>query len=220
MPRRDPARPALRSAAPRAARLPADPPHHARPGPALVAGAAVVALALAGCSSAGGDAAEPRALPRVPSSAASEVPAPPPDGGAAHAAAPGAPPRVDGLDGVDADLAARFEAARAAAAAEDVELRITSGRRTAEEQQRLVDEAVAKHGVPEAYRWVLPPETSAHVQGLAIDVGATQGAYWLAEHGLEFGLCQTYANEVWHFEKLPDGADTCPEQHPDSSWGW
>jgi LAS superfamily LD-carboxypeptidase LdcB len=67
---------------------------------------------------------------------------------------------------------------------------------------------------------VLPPETSAHVQGLAIDVGATQGAYWLAEHGLEFGLCQTYANEVWHFEKLPDGADTCPEQHPDSSWGW
>ncbi|WP_246855071.1 M15 family metallopeptidase [Cellulomonas sp. Y8] len=121
---------------------------------------------------------------------------------------------------MDADLAARFRAAQGAADAEGVELRVTSGKRTPEEQQRLVDDAVATHGVPEAYRWVLPPESSAHVQGLAVDVGPTEGAYWLAEHGVDFGLCQTYANEVWHFEKLPDGADACPEQHPDSSWGW
>ncbi|MCG7287998.1 D-alanyl-D-alanine carboxypeptidase family protein [Cellulomonas sp. ACRRI] len=183
--------------------------------PVALVGAALAAAVLAGCS-AGGAAAGPRALPAVPGAtadAASHAPA----GGAPGA---GTPPLDDGLDGVDADLAARFAAARAAAGAEDVELRITSGKRTPEEQQRLVDEAVAKHGVPEAYRWVLPPETSAHVQGLAIDVGPTQGAYWLAEHGPDYGLCQTYANEVWHFEKLPDGADACPEQHPDSSWGW
>lgn len=171
-------------------------------------GLGVVALVASGCSAAGAT----ERPPRVAAASDGELPGSP-------TGEPGAP--VGGpADGVDADLLARFEAARDAAAAEDVELRITSGRRTAEEQQQLVDEAVAKHGVPEAYRWVLPPETSAHVQGLAIDVGATQGAYWLAEHGLEFGLCQTYANEVWHFEKLPDGADTCPEQHPDSSWGW
>ena len=193
MPRRD-----LDAPAPRSVRAPA-----ARR-PAVLVG--VVALALAGCSAAG---AAPDAGALAPPSSA---PGPAPE------APPTAP--ADGLEGVDADLAARFEAARAAAAAEDVELLITSGKRTPEEQQRLVDEAVAEHGVPEAYRWVLPPETSAHVQGLAIDVGATQGAYWLAERGLEFGLCQTYANEVWHFEKLPDGAEACPEQHPDSSWGW
>jgi len=194
MPRRDHEPPAPHATLPRAARRSA-------------VFAVAVALALAGCSAAV-DAPAPGAVPDLPSAAPGAVPEAPPSEPA------------DGLDGVDADLAARFEAARAAAAAEDVELRITSGKRTEEEQQRLVDQAVAQHGVPEAYRWVLPPEKSAHVQGLAIDVGATQGAYWLAEHGLEFGLCQTYANEVWHFEKLPDGADTCPEQHPDSSWGW
>lgn len=187
----------------------------ARPAPSrrrtvlAAAGIAVVALAAAGCSAASATDDPPRAA-AVPGG----------EGWVQPTGEPAAPP-VDGpAEGVDAELLARFEAARAAAAAEDVELRITSGLRTAEEQQRLVDEAVEKYGVPEAYRWVLPPETSAHVQGLAIDVGATQGAYWLAERAVEFGLCQTYTNEVWHFEKLPEGAAECPEQHPDSSWGW
>ncbi|HYQ74972.1 M15 family metallopeptidase [Cellulomonas sp.] len=196
-------------------------PRVGRPAALAAAGVALLALALAGCSAAGGPGAEPRALPAAPASAADAADAA--DAGATGAPPgddAGAPPLDDGLDGVDADLAARYRDARAAADAEGVELRVTSGRRTAEEQQRLVDDAVAKHGVPEAYRWVLPPESSAHVQGLAVDVGPTEGAYWLAEHGIDFGLCQTYANEVWHFEKLPDGADTCPEQHPDSSWGW
>jgi hypothetical protein len=191
-------------------------PRAGRPAALAAAGVALLALALAGCSAAGGPGAEPRAVPAAPApaaAAAAATGAPPGDDA-------GAPPLDDGLDGVDADLAARYRDARAAADAEGVELRVTSGRRTAEEQQRLVDDAIAKHGVPEAYRWVLPPETSAHVQGLAVDVGPTEGAYWLAEHGIDFGLCQTYANEVWHFEKLPDGADACPEQHPDSSWGW
>jgi hypothetical protein len=67
---------------------------------------------------------------------------------------------------------------------------------------------------------VLPPESSAHVQGRAIDVGPTDGALWLEQHGLELGLCRTYANELWHFEMLADGADQCPEMHLDSSSGW
>ena len=124
-------------------------------------------------------------------------------------------------DGIDADLAARFTAAQEAAAADGVTLTITSGRRSAQEQQRLVDAAITKYGsIQEAHRWVLPPESSAHVQGLALDVGPTAGALWLGEHGLEYGLCRTYANEVWHFEKLPDGLTECPPMHPDSSGGW
>ncbi|QZN84403.1 D-alanyl-D-alanine carboxypeptidase family protein [Cellulomonas sp. C5510] len=132
----------------------------------------------------------------------------------------GAPGGAGDVTGLDAELQRRFDSAVAAAAADGVALTLTSGRRTAEEQQVLVDQAVARYGVPEAYRWVLPPDQSAHVRGLAVDVGPTDGALWLGEHGQELGLCRTYANEVWHFEMLPDGATTCPEQRPDSSWAW
>lgn len=123
--------------------------------------------------------------------------------------------------GLDPELQRRFDAAQAGAAADGIELSITSGWRSADEQQRIVDQTVEKYGsAEEAHKWVLPPEQSAHVAGLAIDVGATEGAYWLTEHGLEYGLCRTYVNEVWHFEPLAAGATQCPEPHEDSSWGW
>ncbi len=122
--------------------------------------------------------------------------------------------------GMDPELERRVAAATAAAAAEGVELSVTSGWRSAEEQQRLVDEAVERHGVPEAYRWVLPPGDSAHVQGLAVDLGPLEGWLWLGERAEAFGLCRTYVNEPWHFEPLPDGATTCPAPHPDASWAW
>ncbi|QCB94786.1 D-alanyl-D-alanine carboxypeptidase family protein [Cellulomonas shaoxiangyii] len=130
---------------------------------------------------------------------------------------PGAP---TGATGLHPDLERRLAAAREAAAADGVTLTLTSGLRTAAEQQELVDEAVDEYGAPEAYRWVLPPERSAHVQGLAIDVGPTAGAYWLQEHGPDLGLCPTYVNEVWHFELLAEGAAACPEPRADSSWAW
>ena len=125
------------------------------------------------------------------------------------------------LAGVDAELARRVSSAQAAAAAEGVVVAITSAKRSAEEQEALVDAAIARYGSQEeASRWVLPPEASSHVTGLAVDVGPTEGALWLGEHGLDFGLCRTYANEMWHFEKLPEGASTCPPMHEDSSGGW
>ncbi|MFC8191044.1 D-alanyl-D-alanine carboxypeptidase family protein [Cellulomonas sp. NPDC057328] len=138
----------------------------------------------------------------------------------AAAGAPPSPAEAGTATGLHPELERRFLAAQRAAAADDVPLTLTSGLRTAAEQQELVDEAVARYGVPEAYRWVLPPEHSAHVQGLAVDVGPTAGAYWLQQHGPDLGLCPTYANEVWHFELLPEGAAACPEPRPDSSWAW
>ncbi|WP_346016334.1 M15 family metallopeptidase [Cellulomonas endometrii] len=127
-------------------------------------------------------------------------------------------PAIDALDPL---LAERFRAAQEAAAADGVELTLTSGRRTVEEQEQLVADALDRYGDPdEAHRWVLPPDRSAHVQGRAVDVGPTAGAYWLVEHAPDLGLCSTYANEPWHFELPPDGTGACPEPHPDSSWGW
>ncbi|MBD5786226.1 M15 family metallopeptidase [Cellulosimicrobium terreum] len=122
---------------------------------------------------------------------------------------------------LDPELERRFEEAQEAAAAEGVELTVTSGWRTAGEQQELVDAALERYGsADEAHRWVLPPETSEHVAGLAIDVGPTEGALWLQQHGPQHGLCQTYANEMWHFEAATEPGGTCPPMHDDASHGW
>jgi D-alanyl-D-alanine carboxypeptidase len=142
------------------------------------------------------------------------------DGGAAAAIASstaGPSPAT----GLDPELERRFHEARAAADADGVELTLTSGWRTAAEQQDLVDAALERYGsAEEAHRWVLPPESSEHVAGLAIDVGPTDGALWLEQHGADFGLCRTYANELWHFEAVVEPGGTCPPMHEDASHGW
>jgi hypothetical protein len=103
-----------------------------------------------------------------------------------------------------------------AAAADGVELRVTSGWRSPEHQARLYAEAVDKYGSAErARRWVLPPDESAHVQGEAVDVGPPAGAKWLDANGVRFGLCQRYANEPWHFELLATAkGSSCPAMEP------
>lgn len=142
----------------------------------------------------------------------------PPD---AEATSPPAQAPPSSASGLDPELVRRFELAQAAAAADGVELWITSGWRSAEEQQRLVEEAIQRYGSEEeAHRWVLPPEVSAHVSGTAIDVGPTEGALWLDEHGWRYGLCRTYANEIWHFEPTIDPGGTCGPMWPDASHGW
>ncbi len=152
------------------------------------------------------------ALPTAPATTAAQPDDEPADTAADTAA---------DVDGLVPDLAARVRKAVALAHADGVELHVTSGRRSAAEQQRLVDEAVETHGSEEeAHRWVLPPERSAHVQGRAVDLGPAAGARWVAERSVELGLCRVYANETWHFELLPDGASRCPGLLPDSSSGW
>ncbi|SDC91067.1 D-alanyl-D-alanine carboxypeptidase [Sanguibacter gelidistatuariae] len=138
-----------------------------------------------------------------PISAAGPVPAP---GPATH---------------LDDGLRATFDEAAADAARDGVELTLTSGWRSAADQQGLVDAALERYGSAEAARrWVLPPEASAHVAGLAIDVGPTEGALWLGERSERYGLCRTYANEVWHFEPVIERGGTCPSMHEDASDGW
>ncbi|KRD35304.1 hypothetical protein ASE27_16110 [Oerskovia sp. Root918] len=142
-------------------------------------------------------------------------------------AAPGTTGEADGsraeapATGLDPELLRRFEQAQALAAEDGIELTLVSGWRSAEEQAQVVEDVVRKRGsLEEAKRWVLPPEASAHVAGTAIDVGATDGALWLGEHGADLGLCRTYANEMWHFEAVIEPGGTCPEMHEDSRVGW
>ncbi len=159
--------------------------------PAVLVLAVLAALAAALTAPASlGDAAAGPAGPRAPDiRTAPEV-----DRGAQ-------PSSSDELRGLTPGTRRAFAAARAAAARAGRELGLTSGYRTREEQERLYREALETYGsVEEAQRWVLPPDQSQHVRGVALDVRPRSGAEWLEEHGARFGLCRTYAWEWWHFE--------------------
>jgi D-alanyl-D-alanine carboxypeptidase len=119
---------------------------------------------------------------------------------------------------LDPALRAAVQDAATAAAADDVEMFITSGWRSAAYQQVLLDDATRSYGsVEEARRWVNTPELSTHVTGDAVDIGPTDADSWLSQHGADYGLCQIYANEMWHFELATEPGGTCPAQLPDSA---
>lgn len=121
---------------------------------------------------------------------------------------------------LDPALAAAVRQAADAATADGLDFWITSGWRSAAFQQYLLDEAVQEYGsLEEARRWVNTPELSEHVSGGAVDIGPTEADYWMIQHGAEYGLCQVYANEIWHFELLTEPGGTCPALREDSSAG-
>ncbi|PRY63652.1 D-alanyl-D-alanine carboxypeptidase-like protein [Knoellia remsis] len=123
----------------------------------------------------------------------------------------------DEVVGLDADLRGALRRAAADAATEGVRVELNSGWRTPEQQRELLDDAIDTYGSKaEAARWVATPEASAHVSGDAVDIGPTRGATWFARHGAAYGLCQTYRNEPWHFELLPDAVTSgCPRMYDD-----
>jgi D-alanyl-D-alanine carboxypeptidase len=138
---------------------------------------------------------------------------------------PVAAPPVDGLRGehraalanLDPALLGALRQAATDAADGGVELFVESGWRSPEHQEQLLQEAVSKYGsVEEAARWVATADTSAHVSGDAVDVGPSDAAAWLSEHGARYGLCQIYGNEPWHYELRPEAVDHgCPAMYAD-----
>ncbi|WP_169164240.1 M15 family metallopeptidase [Cellulomonas taurus] len=119
---------------------------------------------------------------------------------------------------LDPALLAATQAAATEAKSDGVEMVVTSGWRSARFQQSLVDDAVQKYGSSEeAARWVKSPEESSHVSGKAVDIGYTDAASWMMQHGPDYGLCQTYTNEMWHFELATEPGGTCPEQQTDAA---
>lgn len=125
--------------------------------------------------------------------------------------------RTPAVTRLDPSLRSALRDAAADAAEDHITLRVTSGWRSERYQQRLLDRAAEERGSrEEAARWVATPETSEHVSGEAVDIGGTDADQWLSEHGADYGLCQIYANEAWHYELRPQAADQgCPPMFAD-----
>jgi D-alanyl-D-alanine carboxypeptidase len=124
---------------------------------------------------------------------------------------------IPGVANLDSDLLGALRRAATDASGDGVELNVDSGWRSAAYQEHLLQDAISKYGSEaEAARWVATPDTSPHVSGDAIDIGPSDAAAWLSEHGAAYGLCQIYGNESWHFELRPGaGDDGCPAMYAD-----
>jgi D-alanyl-D-alanine carboxypeptidase len=124
---------------------------------------------------------------------------------------------VPGVANLDPALLGPLRRAATDAADDGVELHITSGWRSPEYQERLLREAVSEYGSEEeAARWVATADTSLHVSGDAVDVGPSDASVWLSEQGDDYGLCQIYGNEPWHYELRLEAVDHgCPPLYAD-----
>lgn len=117
-------------------------------------------------------------------------------------------------------LRSALDRAAASAAHRNVTFTIADGWRSERYQQYLFDRAVVKYGsTSEAERWVKPGDQSKHVRGEAVDIATADAMDWLNRFGAEYGLCQIYANEAWHFELAADADGNCPAQLTDGSAG-
>ncbi|MDV3126813.1 M15 family metallopeptidase [Mycobacterium sp. 21AC1] len=115
-------------------------------------------------------------------------------------------------------LLTAIQNATSAAADEGITMTINSGWRSPQFQQQLLDDAVNTYGSLDAARqYVQTPQLSKHVTGEAVDVGGTGTDQWLIANGSRFGLCQIYANELWHFELATDLFGVCPPLLPNAA---
>jgi zinc D-Ala-D-Ala carboxypeptidase len=124
---------------------------------------------------------------------------------------------IPAVANLDPDLLGTLRQAATDAADDGIEIFVNSGWRSPEYQEQLLREAVTKYGSEkEAARWVATPDTSPHVSGDAIDIGPSDATAWLSKHGAEYGLCQIYSNEPWHYELRPEAiGHGCPPRYAD-----
>lgn len=94
-----------------------------------------------------------------------------------------------------------------AAAADGIEIRLRTGYRSYDYQQRLYNDYVARDGVEKADTYSARPGTSEHQTGLACDLGGktegfelsrkfgdTKEGKWVAEHAHEYGFIIRYTD--------------------------
>jgi hypothetical protein len=124
---------------------------------------------------------------------------------------------IPAVTNLDPDLLGALRQAATDAVDDGIEFFVNSGWRSPEYQEHLLREAVSEYGSEEeAARWVATADTSPHVSGDAVDIGPFDATAWLSEHGAEYGLCQIYGNEPWHYELRPEAIDdSCPPMYAD-----
>lgn len=95
---------------------------------------------------------------------------------------------------IDASIADNFDAMVAAAKKDGVDLQISSGFRSRQEQEVLYQKYLNGTG-----NLAAKPGTSNHESGLAIDFRDTPGAFaWLKKNSTRFGL-KNLPSEPWHY---------------------
>lgn len=113
-------------------------------------------------------------------------------------------------------LAALREAEKAAHDERGISITITDGWRSVRYQDYLFQRAVQKYGSEEeASKWARRGTESSHVTGDAVDIGTADAMDFLNRFGSRWGICQAYANEIWHFEMLTTPGGTCPPMADD-----
>jgi D-alanyl-D-alanine carboxypeptidase len=124
---------------------------------------------------------------------------------------------IPGVANLDPALLGPLRQAATDAADDGVEFHVNSGWRSPAYQEQLLREAVSEYGSEEeAARWVATANTSPHVSGDAVDIGPSDATAWLSEQGDDYGLCQIYSNEPWHYELRPEAIDHgCPPMYAD-----
>ncbi|MGN0638599.1 MAG: D-alanyl-D-alanine carboxypeptidase family protein [Huintestinicola sp.] len=130
---------------------------------------------------------------------------------------------ADYAPGVDPDAQAAFDRMQSAAAAEGLNIYISSGFRSYEYQTELYERYVKKSGKSEADRYSARPGHSEHQTGLAFDLNTIDISFadtaeydWLKVHCAEYGFLIRYPEngesktgymyEPWHIRYL--GVDT------------
>ncbi|MFB6721762.1 M15 family metallopeptidase [Kribbella sp. NPDC056345] len=179
----------------------------------LVIVAAVTSFGLAACSAVSASdqsgASTPSGTPRGKSGGGSKFP------GAADGKLPSGTSAFDtdlpGIANLDPKLREAVQKAELAMKADGVPMQVTTGWRSKKYQIELMDKAIKQYGSREkARKFVADPDESHHVTGHAVDIGPTDADDWLIRKGNRFGLCQTYSNEIWHFELVTTPGGDCP----------
>ncbi|WP_235493539.1 D-alanyl-D-alanine carboxypeptidase family protein [Leifsonia sp. Leaf336] len=118
---------------------------------------------------------------------------------------------------LDPELLAALRAAdRAAEDERGIPITITDGWRSERYQNVLFERAVQNYGSEEeASKWAKRGTDSAHVSGHAVDIATADAMDFLNRFGNRWGVCQVYANEIWHFELLTSPGGTCPPMAAD-----
>jgi hypothetical protein len=124
---------------------------------------------------------------------------------------------VPAIARLDPALRDAMHQAETDAAADGILFQVTSGWRSSGYQQWLLDDAIDRYGDDElAGQIVATPDRSSHVTGKGIDIALLDAQLWLIEHGARYGICQTYANELWHFELATAAGGVCPAMKADA----